>query len=68
MTVTFISTLDSISEDSVARFVDRPGGYDIPTQPDDIKAILKACFQSGQAVEITCDDSTRLIIDARPVE
>ena len=68
MMITFVSIVDSISEDSVARFVDRPGGYDIPAEPDDIAAILRTCFQTGKSVEITYDDSSRLILDARSAD
>ena len=68
MVVTFVSTIDSMTEDYVVRFVDRPGGYDIPEGPDDIRDLLKACFRSSEMVEITYEASSYEILDARPVD
>ena len=66
MMITFVSVIDSMSEDRVVRFADRPGGYDIPEGPDDIGALIKRCLHAGEPVEITYDDSNYLIVDARP--
>ena len=67
MMVNFVSTIDSVSEGRIVRFVDKPGGYEIPESPEDIKALVKHSFRAGEPVEITYDDSTRMIVDARPV-
>lgn len=66
MIVNFVSVIDSLSEDRVVRFVDKPGGYDIPTSPEDIHDLIYECFHAGRPVEISYDDSTFEIVDARP--
>ena len=66
MIVSFTSMIDSLSEDGVVRFVDKPGGYDIPAQPEDIGETIRERFHAGKAVAITYEDSNFGIVDARP--
>ena len=66
MMVTFTSTIDSISEDSVVCFVGKPGGYTIPTNPEDVRTCILDAFHGGNPVEITYDDREQAIVDARP--
>lgn len=66
MIVTFVSVIDSLSEDGVVRFVDKPGGYAVPQSPEDIAGLIKQRFHAGRPVEISYDDSTLEIVDARP--
>ena len=68
MIVSFVSTIDSLSEDGVVRFVDKPGGYDIPASPEDIGELIRSHFHAGKRVEITYDDSKLEIVDARPAD
>ena len=67
MIISFVSTIDSLSEGGIVRFVDKPGGYELPTSPEDIKEVVNHSFHSGTPVEITYDDSNRMIVDARAV-
>jgi hypothetical protein len=66
MIVSFVSIIDSLSEGGVVRFVDKPGGYDIPGSPEDIAELIKERFHAGRPVEISYDDATLAIVDARP--
>ena len=53
MIVSFTSMIDSLSEDGVVRFVDKPGGYDIPAEPEDIGELIRERFHLGKPVAIT---------------
>ncbi len=66
MIVSFVSMIDSLSEDGVVRFVDKPGGYDIPPQPEDIGVTIREQFHAGKPVVISYEDSNFGIVDARP--
>ena len=67
MIISFVSTIDSLTEGGVVRFVDKPGGYELPVFPEDIKEVVNQSFHAGTPVEVTYDDSNRMIVDARPV-
>ncbi|MEE2960294.1 MAG: hypothetical protein VYA34_06070 [Myxococcota bacterium] len=66
MFVSFKSVIDSISEDKIISFVNRPGGYRMPEHPEDVRECLKHAFHHGLTVEVTYDDQNYLIQDARP--
>ena len=66
MMVTFVSTIDSISEGGVVCFVGKPGGYKIPANPEDVGECIRDAFSKAVSVEITYDDKTHDIADARP--
>ena len=66
MMVTFTSVIDSVSEDQVVVFVDKPGGYQMPRGPEDVIECLKDAFVAGKPVEVTYDNKSREIYDARP--
>ena len=66
MMVTFISAVDSISERGVVCFVGKPGGYSIPRHPEDVGECIREAFSNAKSVEVTYDDKTHEIADARP--
>lgn len=66
MMVTFISGIDSISEGGLVCFVGKPGGYKIPPAPEDVGLCIREAFAQALSVEITYDDKTHNISDARP--
>lgn len=66
MMVTFTSVIDSVTENNVVVFVDKPGGYQIPKGPEDVIECLKDAFVNGKRVEVTYDNKSREIYDARP--
>ena len=66
MIVTFTSMIDSCTEDGVVRFVDKPGGYGIPNEPEDIGILIRSSFHAGEPIVIAYDDSNYRIVDARP--
>ena len=66
MLITFMSVIDSISEGGVVSFVDRIDGYRVPQVPEDIAECLRHAFTAGDPVEVTYDDSSLEIHDARP--
>jgi len=68
MMVTFVSTIDSISERGVVCFVGKPGGYQIPPNPEDVGECIRDAFSQAVSVEITYDDKTHEIADARPIK
>jgi len=66
MMVTFTSSIDSISERGVVCFVGKPGGYKIPSSPEDVGVCIREAFAQAASVEITYDDKTHDISDAKP--
>ena len=66
MMVTFTSVIDSVSEDNVVVFVDKPGGYQMPKGPEDVIECLRDAFAAGKPVEVTYDNKSREIFDAKP--
>ena len=68
MFVSFKGVIDSISEDKILSFVNRPGGYHMPEQPEDVLECLKHAFHNGHTVEVTYDNQNYVIQDARPAQ
>ena len=66
MMVTFTSVIDSVSEDNVVVFVDKPGGYQMPDGPEDVIACVREAFATVKPVEVTYDNKSREIYDAKP--
>ncbi len=67
MIASFEGTVDSISEDGFVVFVGKPGGYKLPTQPEDIALVVKKAFRAGAQLEVQYDDQDQSIFDAKLV-
>ena len=65
MIVSFASTVDSISEDGFVVFVGKPGGYKLPSEPEDIALVIRKAFRAGAMLEIQYDDHDQSIFDAK---
>lgn len=60
----FTDRVESISEDRVVRFVTKPGGYRVVSEPGDVFEALKRSLRTGQRVEVTFDPTRKVIEDA----
>lgn len=65
MIVSFQGIVDSISEDGFVVFVGKPGGYKLPTTPEDVSAIIRQAFRAGAELEVQYDDRNQSIFDAK---
>lgn len=62
----FTDHVESISEDRVVRFANKPGGYRVVREPGDVFDALKRSLRTGETVEVTFDTQRKIIEDALP--
>lgn len=60
----FTDHIESISEDGLVRFANKPGGYRVTRVPADVYETLRRALRSGQAVQVIFDPQRNLIEDA----